>query len=91
MKLNTRKSNAVEEWMAKEYGSWEDHKYADNHPYAILKRFGGKIELTKDEVLTLIKSGQYHSTAWDAEDIDGGQRTINGIAAYVTKLNALLN
>jgi hypothetical protein len=89
--IKTRKSAAVYEWQRKESGSYEDHNRSSLHPYAILDRWGGNVTMTIDEANTLIKSGSYHSTAWDDEDIRGGAKTKSTIAAYCQKIRAALN
>jgi hypothetical protein len=89
--IQTRRSKALSEWMLKEEGSFEDHKKSDKHVYAILSRFGGKIQLTEEEALTVIKSGKYHCTAWFAEEIVGGEKTIRLISKTVQRILNELN
>jgi hypothetical protein len=89
--INTRKSAAIEAWQAKEKGSYEDHNRSQSHPFAILNRWGGKLSLTLAETEAIIKSGSYHSTAWDDEDIKGGAKTKTVITSYCKKLREALN
>lgn len=82
----TYKSNAVNEWMRKEEGSFEDHGRSSNHVYALLQRFGGKVSFTEEEAKTIITSGKYQSTGWNEDEIEGGLKTMKTIASYVQKL-----
>ena len=88
--IATRKSPAVDEWMRKEHGSWEDHDMSPDHAYPLLKMFGGKLTLTESQANTLIKSGDFHSTGWDEDDIEGGIVTMRVISKYVYKLKDAL-
>ena len=89
--IQTNRSNAVDEWEMKEYGSWEDHDKDMNHPCALLQKFGGKLTLTEDQANKLIVSGIFQSTGWDDDDIDGGARTKRVIANWVKKIKAKLD
>ena len=58
-----------DEWMYKEYGSFEDHNEAPDHVYAILEREQYKpyIEVTRTEAEVLFTSIKYHAdgNSWD--------------------------
>jgi hypothetical protein len=87
MNLKIRLSAAIEEWMMKEEGSFEDSKRDSTHVYAILGRLrNGNNTLSEREVDILIKSGTYHATAWNDDEIDGGARTKATIQRIVNKL-----
>lgn len=89
-KIITRKGKAIDEWIYKEWGSYEDHKHSPAHVVPLLERFGGNTHYTNDELKTLIISGEYQSTAWQPDEIDGGQVTIDTIARYVKKFKEAL-
>lgn len=89
--VNIRQSSAIEEWMMKEEGSYEDSKRSQNHVFAILKAFRGNVSLTKEQADTVIKSGNYHSTAWNDDEIVGGARTKKAIAGVCAKIQTALN
>lgn len=94
--IRTNKSQAIEIWAKKEYGSWEDHNYDKDHVYAILSRFGGLMKLNKDQIQRLIKSGQ-HLLSFDDEDVNGnddpevGRKTKLVVQRYITRLELLIN
>lgn len=81
--VNIKQSDALSEWMRKEEGSYEDHNKSESHVYAILSKCKGKVKLTEQEANAIIKSGTYHGTAWDDEDIRGGAKTKAGILRIV--------
>lgn len=83
-------NRAIAEWMRKEHGSFEDHEGHEDHAYATLKRFGGKIELTQIQARNLIESGEYQSTSWQTDEIEGGKVTMQTIARWTAKVKALL-
>lgn len=88
--INTRKSEALSEWMMKEAGSWEDHNGSHDHVCAILNRFGGKLTLTEIEAKTVLKSGDYQQH-WNDDEIVGGAKTKATIARYCDKIRKALN
>lgn len=88
--VDIRRSKAIEEWMMKEEGSYEDNKRSPDHVFAILKTFRGKVTLTEEQAASVIKSGNYHSTAWNDDEIVGGARTKKAIAAICVKIEAAL-
>ncbi len=90
--IQTRQSVALEAWKRKEEGSYEDHNKVDTHVYALLCRMGkGKVQFTKEEAETIIRSGWYQSGAWEEEEIKGGHKTMNWIAEIVRKLKNQIN
>lgn len=89
LKIKIPKAAWVEEWMMKEYGAWEDEKHDPAHPCAILQQRGKTVDLSQDQINKLIESGRYHSTAWDDDNIEGGQRTKTAIANYTHRLKSL--
>jgi hypothetical protein len=89
--LKSSKSAAVHHWMMKEYGSWEDNNKNQDHPCAILQRFGGKLTLTEKQANDLIESGKYNSTAWYDDEIEGGAKTKQIIHNWVLKIQKALN
>lgn len=62
--------SVLEEWKAKEYGSWEDHGCPEKgHIYPILTRYTTRIRWQDTEELALlVKSAEYHRNAWDPEE-----------------------
>lgn len=90
MKVRIRKANYVHEWMMKEYGSWEDHNHDVNHPCYILQQTGKTLDLTPQQIKDLIVSGEYQSTSWNDDEIEGGKITKKAIAGFVQKLSALI-
>ena len=89
--FDIRRSKAIEEWKMKEEGSYEDSKRSPDHVFAILNTFRGKVILTEEQAATVIKSGQYHSTAWNDDEIVGGARTKKAIAAVCAKIQTALS
>jgi hypothetical protein len=82
-----RLTAAVEEWMMKEEGSFEDSKRSKSHAYALLQRLtSGSNAFTAVELDMLISSGEYQSTAWEDDEIAGGKRTKDTIARVVKNL-----
>jgi hypothetical protein len=93
-KIRFNKSHALDEWQMKEEGSYEDYKRNDNnHPWWTLGELlhGKTATLTETQVRRLIESGDYHATAWEPDEIDGGKKTMKTIAAKVAILEAALN
>jgi hypothetical protein len=89
--INSSKSKAIYYWASKEEGSFEDHNASPDHVFAILKRFGkGKVTLTEDEAKTVLKSGDYQSTAWLEDEIEGGLKTMDTIKRHCDKIRASL-
>lgn len=89
--ITTRQSAALDEWQEKERGSYEDHRMSDEHVYAILRRFGkGKVTLTHEEAMIVLKSGEYHATAWEDDEIEGGAITKRTIANLCKKIEVEL-
>ncbi|MGR3177031.1 MAG: hypothetical protein ACUZ8E_03115 [Candidatus Anammoxibacter sp.] len=73
IKIKMGAFEGTNEWMMKEYGSWEDHDCTEDHVCFILDREIGKgknyMELTVKEAETLLKSVSYHCVAgWDSDD-----------------------
>src|SRR5687767_13635331 len=89
--IRTRKSAAIEEWIMKEYGSWEDGDKNPNHPCAVLQKFGSNLLITPEQATDLISSGEYQSTSWNDDEIDGGANTKKMIAKYVAKIKDALD
>lgn len=90
--IRTGARSVFDEWEMKEYGSWEDSKYAKDHVVSILKRFkeNSTVTLTEKEADTLLVSGEYQGWSWEPDEIDGGLATIMGIRAYVKKIKKAL-
>lgn len=69
IKIKHGSESGYDEWMYKEYGSWEDHDCAPDHVYSILQReIGGThMEITREEAETLLKSISFHANGntWD--------------------------
>lgn len=71
IKIKVLAHEGTDEWMMKEYGSWEDHDKSPNHVCAILNREMNKkyMVLTRQEAETLLKSVSYHCSAmWDGNE-----------------------
>lgn len=90
IKIKIPNANWAWAWYSKEEGSWEDSCFDNSHPASKLYHRGNTIALTKEEIKKLIKSGEYHSTAWSDDEINGGSRTKKAIANFCKKLNAQL-
>lgn len=91
IRIKTNKSGAVEEWIMKEWGSFEDAGHDPGHVVAILQRFGKTITLTIAEADTVIQSARYNAEAWNDDEIDGGARTKQTIARWANKISDKLN
>jgi hypothetical protein len=89
IKLRTTFGKAIDEWMRKERGSFEDYDYSPSHVYALLKRFGGVVTLTEEEARTILVSADYQQS-WDDDDIQGGARAKATIKRYADKIESLL-
>lgn len=89
IKIKIPKTKAIDEWMCKEWGSYEDSKKDPNHPCAFLKLAGQTVEINNDQLNRLILSGYYQSTAWNEDEIVGGERTMRAISNFVNKLKQL--
>ncbi len=88
--MKLKLTDAIEEWMMKEEGSYEDSRQRVDHAYHLLNKLTTDgVNLTENQKQTLIKSGQYHSTAWEDDEIYGGARTKRAIAKIVAKLKNL--
>lgn len=86
-----KQSYSLYQWGSKEYGSFEDSGKSESHVYALLQRLNGTASFNRQELETLIQSGEYQSTAWNDDEIEGGKITKRCIANWVTKFKTLLN
>lgn len=86
-----KQSYSLYEWGSKEYGAFEDNEKDPAHVYALLQRLKGTVYFTRGELETLIESGEYQSTSWNDDEIEGGVVTKRCIANWVTKFKTLLN
>lgn len=84
--------NVKEEWMMKEYGSWEDHKKPESgHPYTILTDSPkGKIVCKTKEDAEIIYKSAIYQTSWDSDDPEV-QRLEKSAGRLVKLLRAKLN
>ena len=67
-------NESTQEWMAKEYGSYEDSGKSPSHVVGILEREYDKdkpyLEITIDEANTIKESAQYQNGAWTQDEIN---------------------
>jgi hypothetical protein len=73
LKIKKGSYSYTEEWIMKEYGSWEDHNNDKDHVCAIVQRENATKSsyffITKEEAKTLLKSAEYqYSAGWDGWD-----------------------
>ena len=73
LKIKKGSYSQTEEWIMKEYGSWEDHNKSDDHVCGILQRENATkspyLFLTEDEAKELLVSAEYqYSAGWDGWD-----------------------
>jgi len=93
IKIRVKRTDAIDEWQSKEYGSWEDHDKCELHACAILKRWKKYyqwITLTEAEAKELLQSGNYQSTSWLDDEIEGGRKTKLEIAVVCQKIRTEL-
>lgn len=59
-----------DEWMTKEYGSWEDHnKPETGHIYPLLCSMPqDKIICYTEEEIKMVEQSAYYQTSWDSDD-----------------------
>src|SRR5688572_6314655 len=73
IKIKKGSYSQTEEWIMKEYGSWEDHNNAADHVCGILQRENATkspyLFLTEAEAKELLVSAEYqYSAGWDGWD-----------------------
>lgn len=67
IKIKAGQYFSTDEWMIKEYGSWEDHGCPDDHVCAILQREmqNDPMTFTIEEAEMLVDNLNYHIGGWD--------------------------
>lgn len=97
IKIKKGSYSNTEEWIMKEYGSWEDHNNAKDHVCAIVQRENSTesnyMLLTETEAQTLLKSAEYqYSAGWDGWDnpLDG-KRYESCMKGYINRIKKALN
>jgi len=70
LKIEKGSYSNTEEWIMKEYGSWEDHNNSQDHVCAILQRENATkspyLFITEVEAKELLVSAEYqYSAGWD--------------------------
>jgi hypothetical protein len=97
LKIKKGSYNMTEEWIMKEYGSWEDHDMDFSHVAGILTRENATkspfMFITESEAETILKSANYHCRAgWDDWDTPLDKaRFEKCVKGYADRINKALS